>query len=71
MIVGSSERDPKKVIAAMSDMIKAAPSARIGYISIVDAKNLQTVEVISGEVLVALAVFIGKTRLIDNIILKV
>lgn len=68
--VEAGERDPKKVIKMMQESIKKAPSAKIDYISIVDAHNLKEMKAISGEALVALAVFIGKTRLIDNIILK-
>jgi len=70
-LIEDGERDPKKIIRAMEEMIKTKPSARIDYISIVDAKNLRTLSRISGDILVALAVLIGKTRLIDNIALSV
>ena len=40
--------------------------AKIDYVEIVDANNLQKINIIKGEVLIALAVYIGKTRLIDN-----
>jgi len=69
-LMRSGERDAAKIIAAMTDMIKAKPNARVDYISIVDTKNLKDVSRISGEALIALAVFMGKTRLIDNIIVK-
>jgi pantoate--beta-alanine ligase len=45
--------------------------ANIDYVEIVDGKTVQPVEKLSGEVLIALAVKFGKTRLIDNIILEV
>ena len=69
-LIKSGERDPRKVVKAMQELIKGVPTARIDYVSIVDTAALREVKTITGEVLVALAVFIGKTRLIDNIILK-
>ena len=67
--VKQGERDPKAIVKAVSEMIRKKPSARIDYIAVVDTKNLRELKTISGEALVALAVFIGSTRLIDNIIL--
>ena len=69
-LIGSGERDTKKIVKAMEGMIKSVPTAKIDYVSIVDTANLKEVRSITGEVLVALAAFIGHTRLIDNIILK-
>ena len=69
-IVRSGERDTKKVIKMMQESIKAVPTARIDYVSIVDTANLKETKTIAGEILIAVAVFIGKTRLIDNIIMK-
>lgn len=71
LLVNQGERDPKNIIKAMEEMIRSKASARIDYISIVDTEKLKDVKVVSGEALIALAVFIGKTRLIDNIIVKV
>lgn len=70
-MIKSGEREAKKIIRAMKELISAIPSAKADYISIVDITNLKGIKVLSGEVLVALAVFIGKTRLIDNILMKV
>lgn len=69
-LIKKGERDAKKIVKAMESVIKEKPTAKIDYISIVDTKNLKDADVIAGEVLIALAVFVGKTRLIDNIILK-
>ena len=69
-VVRSGERDAKKIIKMMQESIKAAPSAKIDYVSIVDIENLKDMKTISGDVLIAVAVFIGKTRLIDNVIMK-
>jgi len=70
-MVRAGERDPSKVVAAMRSMIKAEPTARVDYIEAVDPLNLDPVAELRGEVLVALAVFIGSTRLIDNIRIRV
>lgn len=69
-LIAAGRRDPRQVIAAMREMIAGVPTARIDYIAIVDTKELNDVAEITGEVLVALAVVIGTTRLIDNIIIK-
>ncbi len=69
-MIEEGERNPKKIIKAMDDMIRETPTAKIDYISIVDTKNLKDSNTISDEVLIALAVFIGHTRLIDNAIIK-
>ncbi|MFH1791507.1 MAG: pantoate--beta-alanine ligase [Candidatus Omnitrophota bacterium] len=63
------EMDSKKILRNMSEMISARSAADIDYIKIVDAESLRDVERINGPALVALAVRIGKTRLIDNTIL--
>jgi len=70
-LIRQGETETAKVIRAMEEMIKAKHNARIDYIAVVDPKNLKDAKTISGEALVALAVFIGKTRLIDNIIVSV
>ena len=64
------ERDPKKIMKAITEMICEVPSAKIDYVSIVDAKSLKNIDKISQEALIAIAVYIGKTRLIDNIMVK-
>jgi pantoate--beta-alanine ligase len=63
------ERDPEKIIAAMTRVIREVPQAVIDYIEIVDDANLQPVSRLDNAVLIALAVHIGKTRLIDNLML--
>ncbi len=51
----------------MREMITQAGPSRVDYVSIVDANSLQPVKAIGAPVLIALAVHIGTTRLIDNI----
>ena len=53
----------------MRRLINEQPLASIDYISVADAENLNELETITGTALVSLAVRIGKTRLIDNVII--
>ena len=64
-------RNSKKVIATMKKVItKRAPHAKIDYLEVVDRDTLEEVSHIQGNVLLALAVRIGKTRLIDNMLVS-
>lgn len=54
------------VLAPMRAIIEAEPLSKIDYVSMVDALTIQPVEKVEKDVLVAMAVYIGKTRLIDN-----
>ncbi|MDI6735910.1 MAG: pantoate--beta-alanine ligase [bacterium] len=69
-LLDSGERHSKNVISRMNDLIKGEKLARVQYIEIVDSQTLEPVEIVEKEVLIALAVIIGKTRLIDNMVLK-
>lgn len=60
------EKDAAKIEAAMTVEINAEPLAKIDYVSIVDAVSIEPVKTLQGEILGAIAVYIGKTRLIDN-----
>ena len=68
--VKSGEMDASKIVKMIEDIIKEKSTARIDYIEAVDTKTLSPVDTIAGETLIALAVFIGGTRLIDNAILN-
>lgn len=69
-LVADGERNAQTVIKAMTDKINTEPLARIDYVNVVDALSIEPLDVIKGEVLVAIAVYIGKTRLIDNFIIN-
>ena len=56
----------EEVLSKMRAVIEAEPLAKIDYVSMVDALDMQPVESVEKDVLVAMAVYIGKTRLIDN-----
>lgn len=64
--IASGERDSKTVIDLISKNIEKEPLAKIDYIEVVDSLSMKPVEKIEKSVLVAIAVYIGKTRLIDN-----
>lgn len=69
-LVQEGERDAARLVAAMSAHIAAQPLARIDYVEAVDGVTMEPVETLRGTVLVAMAVYIGKTRLIDNFIVE-
>lgn len=68
--VENGERRAKAVTNIIADSLKQEPLARVDYIEVVDLDNVQRVEKIEENTLVAIAVYIGKTRLIDNFIWK-
>jgi pantoate--beta-alanine ligase len=63
----SGERSAKQIVDLVREQISTAPLARIDYVDLVDAESLQPIEVVRPNSLLAVAVFFGKTRLIDNI----
>lgn len=67
-MMDSGEKDAKAVISAIRSEIEKEPLAKIDYVEIVDWNTLDPVEAMEGPVLTAIAVYIGKTRLIDNFI---
>jgi len=68
-LFAAGERDAIKIHQAMDAVFADEPLARSQYISLVDPKTLLDIEKIETEALVSMAVYMGKTRLIDNTIL--
>ena len=66
----SGENDAEKIVSKMKELINTEPMARIDYVEAVDAISIKPVKKMDGAVLVAMAVYIGKTRLIDNFIFE-
>lgn len=64
----SGEKSAEKILSAMKEVIEAEPLAKIDYVKAVDAVSIVPVTEMTPPVLVAMAVYIGKTRLIDNFI---
>ncbi len=69
-MVEEGETDAKTVKEAMIRKIESEPMAKIDYVEIVDGLSMQPVDEVKAPVLAAMAVFIGKTRLIDNFIVE-
>lgn len=70
-MVRAGERDVKSLVGQVTQWIEREPLARAQYIEVVSTSNLAPVETIENEALLAVAVFVGKTRLIDNGVLQV
>jgi pantoate--beta-alanine ligase len=70
-IIEDEERDAMKVTGEMYEMVSKTKGAEIDYISIVSLPDLKDVKEIKDQVMIAMAVVIGETRLIDNITLNV
>lgn len=67
-LVEDGETDTAKIVKAMSDLIEKEPLAKIDYVKAVDGLTMQQIPTVKKPMLVAIAVYIGKTRLIDNFI---
>lgn len=70
-LIMAGERSVPAVLTEMRRMLEAEPLATVDYVEIRDAGDLSVIDTIQGRVLVALAVFIGRTRLIDNLLVEV
>ncbi len=70
MMVEKGEEKSEAIIDRVKEMISQEPLAKMDYVEIVDMDNLDPVVRIEKETLAALAVFVGKARLIDNAILR-
>ncbi|OGF64520.1 MAG: pantoate--beta-alanine ligase [Candidatus Fischerbacteria bacterium RBG_13_37_8] len=68
--IKKGEKKAAKILSLINEMISSEPLAKIDYIEIVDLENLEPVKSIEKTTLIALAVFFGTTRLIDNIIVE-
>jgi pantoate--beta-alanine ligase len=68
--VTDGERDAEKLRQIVKDMVDAEPKAQLQYVSCADYDTLAELETVSGKALLSMAVFMGKTRLIDNFILE-
>ncbi|MBQ2801812.1 MAG: pantoate--beta-alanine ligase [Lachnospiraceae bacterium] len=69
-MIENGETDAEKVKEAIVKKISTEPLAKIDYVEIVDFNTIEPIESIKKPVLTAIAVYIGKTRLIDNFILN-
>lgn len=65
----TGERDAETLRRRMRETLAAEPLARVQYVSCADYDTLQELDTVSGKALLSMAVFIGNTRLIDNLVL--
>ena len=68
--LAKTEKDANKVVEAMEKNIETEPMAKIDYVEAVDALSMEPVEKLEGTCMLAMAVYIGKTRLIDNTLIN-
>jgi pantoate--beta-alanine ligase len=66
----SGEKDAEKIRRQMTSLIQKEPLAQIDYVSIADAETLEELNLLDRPAVASLAVRIGKTRLIDNMLLE-
>jgi pantoate--beta-alanine ligase len=69
-MIRKGEWDSAKIVRAVRDMIESKKHARIDYVSVVDPDTFQPLDAVEAEALIAVAVYVGKTRLIDNILVN-
>jgi pantoate--beta-alanine ligase len=65
-LIKEGEKEAKKIKKELEEFIYSFPFTRVQYIELVDPETLEPVEIIDKPVLCALAVYVGKARLIDN-----
>ena len=65
----NGERDAEKLRQIMREVIASEPLAQMQYVSCADYDTLEELETVTGKTLLSMAVFLGKTRLIDNFVL--
>ena len=68
--LAKTEKDANKVVEAMKKNIETEPLAKIDYVEAVDALSMAPVEKLEGTCMLAMTVYIGKTRLIDNTLIN-
>ena len=69
-LVEKGEKSAAAIREVIAEEIKKEPLAKIDYVDVVDFDTITPVDTLTGSVLVAIAVYIGKTRLIDNFIVE-
>ena len=70
-MIENGERDAKKVVAAVREFLENSGPFKVQYVEIVDADTMEILDKIRGRVMIATAVFLGNTRLIDNVVVEV
>lgn len=68
-LIRSGEKRADVIVKEITEIIQSEPLAKIDYVEVVDFDRIESIQTIEGTVLTAVAVYIGKTRLIDNFII--
>lgn len=71
LIIRAGERDPHVIQGIIMDKIMALDLARIDYVELVSYPDFKPLTELTGQMVIAVAVFFGKTRLIDNILIRI
>lgn len=69
-MIMEGETDASKIVSFIKSKIETEPLAKIDYVKAVDADSIKPIQELKGSVLIAAAVYFGKTRLIDNFIIE-
>jgi pantoate--beta-alanine ligase len=65
-MVAGGERRVDLLVSKVRDLIESEPHTRVQYVQVIDAETLQDLSQVTPRAIMALAVFVGKARLIDN-----
>jgi pantoate--beta-alanine ligase len=63
----AGERSAERLVAGVRGLLEAEPRVRVDYVAVVDAATLEPAERLQGRIVLALAAWVGKARLIDNL----
>ncbi len=69
-LLQKGERDADRILQEMKRILRSEPLVGMDYIEVCDAHTLEDVQRIDGDVVIALAAYSGKTRLIDNLVFR-
>ena len=69
-MVEGGEKSPEKIYNKVIEVIKSEELARVDYVELVDFDTFDRIDTLAETNLIAMAVYIGNTRLIDNIVIN-
>jgi pantoate--beta-alanine ligase len=65
--IRSGVRDAKSILDGMQRMLEAEPGVRVDYVEAVNMQTIKPIQVLDGEIMIAVAAYVGPARLIDNL----
>ena len=69
-LVETGEKNTARILMKMRSLIASEPAVKLDYLVAADPETLEETKIIKGRVLIALAAYVGKARLIDNLVVK-